>query len=266
MASGGLSCLQAVQRRLEEDRMRQRPNAVPPPRLSTTSITATETQHCPERPSTLASPTVQIARTSAMAIDTQCSPPVLAAGGAAHAASFLKSMAAGRESADRAPEQPRVDVEPEIELQPELVQPVVQPNLEQQRQETRPQPVPPPGPRPQRHSTDNGETQSWASRQRHQAAMLADAQARNTRARSQSNGLDEATFRPDPSNFSHILHFLRDGKGWQAPACPEQRASLRQEALYFGCPGIIQALDEVEGDEQNKSSGQMPMIPERVVA
>eukprot|EP00929_Paragymnodinium_shiwhaense_P116850 TRINITY_DN867_c7_g1_i1.p1 TRINITY_DN867_c7_g1~~TRINITY_DN867_c7_g1_i1.p1 ORF type:complete len:227 (-),score=74.72 TRINITY_DN867_c7_g1_i1:85-702(-) len=58
--------------------------------------------------------------------------------------------------------------------------------------------------------------------------------------------VDIMAFRADKSNFSHILHFLRDGQQWKVPEDATVRQSLREEAHYFGCPGIVAAMDLAE--------------------
>jgi hypothetical protein len=56
-------------------------------------------------------------------------------------------------------------------------------------------------------------------------------------------------FRSNPDNFIHILRFLRDGKNFQAPLDPQARESLREEALYFGCPALVSFLDRESGGD-----------------
>jgi len=55
-------------------------------------------------------------------------------------------------------------------------------------------------------------------------------------------------FRSNPDNFMHILRFLRDGKNFSAPEQAEARASLREEALYFGCMALVSHLDHGSGN------------------
>uniref|UniRef100_A0A7S4RRF8 Uncharacterized protein n=1 Tax=Alexandrium monilatum TaxID=311494 RepID=A0A7S4RRF8_9DINO len=62
-------------------------------------------------------------------------------------------------------------------------------------------------------------------------------------------------FLSNRDNFLHILHFLRDGPRWQPPELPEECAALRSEALYFGCPALVQRLDALDGDGHRAGEG-----------
>jgi len=61
----------------------------------------------------------------------------------------------------------------------------------------------------------------------------------------------ELCFQSNRENFTHILRFLRDGRNWKPPESWEERESLREEALYFGCPALVGRLAADEADRQS---------------
>lgn len=64
----------------------------------------------------------------------------------------------------------------------------------------------------------------------------------------------EKIFQADRSNFTRILAFKREGKRWEPPEQPEERAALREEALFFGCMALVERLDELEGNNFGMAS------------
>eukprot|EP00928_Gymnodinium_smaydae_P016427 TRINITY_DN16166_c0_g1_i1.p2 TRINITY_DN16166_c0_g1~~TRINITY_DN16166_c0_g1_i1.p2 ORF type:complete len:237 (-),score=58.22 TRINITY_DN16166_c0_g1_i1:46-672(-) len=200
-AAGGLTSLDAVKRRLEEDRLRRKCAAG---------------RKFDLQPSALA------AATAAPAPAALGSPPptaLLPASGGARAAAFLRSAAGARASPEEAPPQPAVDARP-LALEAAVDQPTA---LAQ----------PPARPlQPRRPDGYQVAARPVPQEQRRKAAP--------------GGVLD---FTAERDNFRHILHFLRDGKQWKAPVSPRVREALRKEAFYFGCPGIVQAIDEAEAAE-----------------
>lgn len=53
----------------------------------------------------------------------------------------------------------------------------------------------------------------------------------------------------------HILRFIKNKAAWDAPKTPEDRAALRNEALYFGCMALVERLDALEEDREAGVAG-----------
>lgn len=257
--SKGLSSLDAVRRRLEEDQARSRlSRAGPAPSAASAYLrqsTETAVAASAKPREVVGSAPVPAQSSGAGAEPSATSTGVQAAGGAARAASFLKSVEGGRAPTQEAAALPPVEIplatvasavtHPGEATTPVASEAAAAPTI----------PRAPPGAPPQRPAPRSAPGRP---------APVADSFAKGEAAESFSGGSESGMrkqpksvmdFRSNPDNFMYILRFLRDGKGWQAPEQADARESLREEALYFGCMALVSRLDAEQSGMRQGSGG-----------
>lgn len=270
-----LTSLQKVQMRLEEDRRRAQMLASagmgargahggavgsggPFQKTSSGSVAAARAISSEDRDDPGAGRVTGTAATTGSTTDGAPVAVSLPAGGAASAAALLRLMSNGRASADEAGTPagvvpPRCDTP--VFPEDAVAHPPGEPPLDTAGSTGRfaSVPVPPLGarslpPAPRRPHSGGG-LQAASLVRGESGTPLAVAAAASTPGRGGASAdpydLDVVNFGSDREHFREILHFLRDGgEGWQPPRDRHRCESLRKEALYFGCPQLVNRLDE----------------------
>lgn len=230
--SRGLSCLEAVQRKLAEDRNR--------------SVLTSASGLAASRP-LLQSQRRGVKNVSEPCTDdaagyARCGEVVArvataphATGGGVRAVSYLKVMDCGRTADDKPPLPVGIEVL-SIDVEAAVTHPEEPSALEEM--------VAPPAPRspaPTRPAPRGG--------------VRASAQSIAVDSTSRGQSTPALPFHSDPENFGHILRFMREGKNFQAPETAESRKSLREEAIYFGCMGLVGHLDSGCAEDKGAEGG-----------
>lgn len=209
----GLSSLEAVRRRLEEDQARSRS------RFSQTAPPAHRVPDAVERPA-------ELSQCAVGDLGAVIASPLGVAGGGVRAVSYLKVAEGGRASDVGAPIPLSVEV-PTTTVDAAVTHPVDRGVLAARA----PAGAPPLRPAPRCGPGRPGQFSATESGSSCQSKSIMD-------------------FRSNPDNFIHILRFLRDGKNFKAPEQAEARESLREEALYFGCMALVNHLDRGHGENE----------------
>jgi len=241
----GLSSIDAVLRKLEQDQTRSRVTRGAP--MKTLGAKAAAPGYSggasPRSKAPAATPAPAAMPLSAV-VETAAPANVAAAvGGAARAASFLRVVEGGRTRAEDAAapspvEIPLADVEAAVIHPADLGEAVlpVAPRAPAGSPSGRPSLRSAPG-RPVQASSSPAKDEDQSSNL--QRCQMWQAPSPSSRSVDDSKSL----FQSNPDNFTHILRFLREQKNFKGPEDAEARANLREEALYFGCVALVNHLD-----------------------
>lgn len=246
----GLSCLQSLQQKLEQDQARSRLMHAPSPSApaTATSTASGSTASREDAHSEAAESKGAAENAHASCAYKAMLPP--AAGGAVKAASFLKTVDCGRAVSEDAqipvsvdPPQTTVDAavtHPAKDAVP-LPSAAVVPHAPAGSPTHRPAPCVHQGGAVQQSCPKAPVSPVPAVSSSGPVPWVPPvAPSRNVQPQS------AIEFRSNPDNFTHILRFMREGSAWKAPDnfSAQDRENLRQEALYFGCMALVGLLDQ----------------------